>query len=71
MEDALARIGRNIAALRRERSLSQEDLAHTAEVRQAYLSGLEAGKRNPTVKTLARIAEALNVSVETLFRSRS
>lgn len=67
MEDAVAAIGRNIARFRRLRGLSQEELAYAAEVRQAYLSQLEAGKRNPTIRTLLRIATALNVSLADLI----
>ena len=70
MGDALATIGMNVAALRRDKGLSQEDLADAAGLRQAYLSGLEAGKRNPTVRTLVRLADALSVSIDDLIRRR-
>ena len=67
MDDALGAIGRNVSRLRRARGLSQEELAHAAELRQAYLSQLEAGKRNPTIRTLIRIAEALGVPLSGLI----
>jgi transcriptional regulator with XRE-family HTH domain len=70
--DARKRVGLNVQRLRRGRGLSQEELAHRAEVHQTYLSGVEGGKRNPSIGVLGRIATALEVDIEELFRrSRS
>ncbi|MBB3458819.1 transcriptional regulator with XRE-family HTH domain [Rhizobium sp. BK313] len=55
--------------IRRERQLSQEELSLRAKVTRAYLSGIEAGTRNPTVDMLARLGDALGVSVEELVKS--
>jgi transcriptional regulator with XRE-family HTH domain len=54
--------------LRREKGLSQEELAHSARVHQTYLSGVEGGKRNPSIGVLERITTALGVDIEELFR---
>jgi transcriptional regulator with XRE-family HTH domain len=48
--------------------MSQEELAHCASVHQTYLSGVEGGKRNPSVGVLERITGALGVDIEELFR---
>lgn len=54
-------IGLNFARLRREKNLTQEKVSELTEISQQYLSDMERGKRNPTVKTLQKIADALNV----------
>lgn len=55
-------VGRNFARLRRERGLTQEDIETRCGYSQQYLSGLERGKRNPSIITLYEIAQALGVS---------
>ncbi|GEP12009.1 helix-turn-helix domain-containing protein [Methylobacterium gnaphalii] len=57
-------MGLNVQALRRERGYSQEELAHRAGVHPTYLSGVERGRRNPTIVVLQRIAEALGSDIE-------
>lgn len=52
-------VGKNAARLRRERGLTQEQLAERSGLSQQYISGLESGKRNPTVRTLFELAQAL------------
>ncbi|MCD1266699.1 transcriptional regulator [Shinella sumterensis] len=65
--DVRVRVSRNIQRLRREKGLSQEDVAHAADVHQTYLSGVEGGKRNPSIDVLSRIAKALGVDISELF----
>ncbi|NKK74334.1 MULTISPECIES: helix-turn-helix domain-containing protein [Rhizobium] len=55
-------VGRNFARLRREKGLTQEDVELRSGYSQQYLSGLERGRRNPTVITLYELAQALGVS---------
>lgn len=68
--DVRVRVGLNLQALRRERGLSQEELAHRAAVHQTYLSGLERGRRNPSLLVLARLAAALETDLDCLTRQR-
>jgi transcriptional regulator with XRE-family HTH domain len=68
--DVRVRVGLNLQRLRREKGLSQEELADLAQIHQTYLSGVERGKRNPTVTVLQRIAEALGQDIEHLVRRR-
>lgn len=56
-----------VRQLREIKGWSQEDLSHKAGIHPTYLSGLECGRRNPTVKVLEKIAKALGVSVKDLF----
>jgi len=55
-------VGRNFARLRREKGLTQEEVETRSGYSQQYLSGLERGRRNPTVITLYELADALGVS---------
>lgn len=68
--DVRERVGLNLQALRRARGLSQEELSHRSQLHQTYLSGIERGKRNPTVTVLQRLAEALGTEIEDLVRKR-
>jgi len=63
-------MGLNLQNARRERGFSQEELAHLAKVHQTYLSGVESGKRNPSVLVLHRIAAALGLDIEDLAKRR-
>jgi transcriptional regulator with XRE-family HTH domain len=57
-------------AVRRRREqfgLSQERFAFTAEIDRIYVSGVERGVRNPTVKMVARLAVALGTTASRLF----
>ena len=65
--DLRQRVGRNLQKIRREKGLSQEELARLANIHQTYLSGVEGGKRNPSVLVLDRIAQALKVDVFRFF----
>ncbi len=55
-------VGNNFARLRREKGLTQEQVEERSGFSQQYLSGLERGRRNPTVITLYELAQALDVS---------
>jgi transcriptional regulator with XRE-family HTH domain len=61
-------VGRNFARIRREKGLTQEQIADLSGFSQQYLSGLERGRRNPSVVTLYNIAQALEVSHLDLLR---
>jgi transcriptional regulator with XRE-family HTH domain len=58
------------AAVRQHRTLvrlSQEDLAHRAGLDRTYVSGIERGSRNPSLRILQRVAEALGADLDVLF----
>ncbi len=61
-------VGRNAARLRKERGLTQEQLAERSGLSQQYLSGLEQGRRNPTIVTLHELATALETTHLELLR---
>jgi transcriptional regulator with XRE-family HTH domain len=55
-------LGAAIRERRRELGMSQESLASEAGVDRTYVGGLERGSRNPTLKVLWRLSEALGLS---------
>lgn len=59
--------GKRVRDLRIIANLSQEELAFRAGLNKNYLSDVERGTRNPSLKAIYQIAHGLNVPVETLF----
>jgi transcriptional regulator with XRE-family HTH domain len=55
------RLGHNVRQFRRERGLSQEDLALEAGLDRTYVSDVERGVRNPTLAIVEKLAIALRV----------
>jgi transcriptional regulator with XRE-family HTH domain len=47
--------------IRVSRGLSQESLALIAALDRTYISGIERGTRNPTIKSVQKVIDALNV----------
>jgi len=64
---ALERFGENLLRIRQARKLSQERLAELAAVHRTQITLIENGRRQPGVETVARLAGALEVSIESLF----
>ncbi len=64
------RVGLNIQELRRDRGLSQEALAHAAEINRGYFGKLENAKYAVSVDMLEKIAEALDVDPSALLKPR-
>lgn len=60
--------GKRIQYLRKRKGLSQEDLALECNINKNYLSDMERGMRNPTLKVLEKISIGLNISLEELFK---
>ena len=58
----------NLRRLRREKGLSQDDLAYEAEVSRSYLSQLEKGAFYASLKIIGRLAEALGVEPAELLK---
>jgi transcriptional regulator with XRE-family HTH domain len=54
-------LGETIKTERRRRNISQEKLATRAGLNRAYFSDVERGTRNPSIKTIGKIAEALEL----------
>jgi transcriptional regulator with XRE-family HTH domain len=65
--DVRRRVGLNVRKFRGELGLSQEQLAFDAGLHRTYISGVERGVRNPTIKVLEQIARALGVAAGRLL----
>ncbi|MER9339024.1 helix-turn-helix domain-containing protein [Mesorhizobium sp. M0293] len=61
-------VGRNVQRFRQKNHLTQEQLAEISGFSQQYISGLEKGRRNPTIVTIYELAQALGVSHMELVR---
>ena len=61
-------IGQIIKKYRNNLKLSQEDLAFKANLDRTYISKLEQGKMNTTIKSLTKIANALEISIFILMK---
>ena len=68
MRDWCAIFGRNVRRIRQQRGLTQEQLAFEAEIDLTYAGGIERGKRNPSLRVMGRIAEALSVPLTRLLQ---
>jgi transcriptional regulator with XRE-family HTH domain len=55
-------VGRNFERLRKQKRFTQEKFAEASGFTQQYVSGLERGRRNPTIVTLFELASTLGVS---------
>lgn len=65
--EVVAQLGRNVRTYRVRAGLSQEELAFRAGMKRSYLSDLERGTRNPSVRALGRLAAALNIEPSRLL----
>lgn len=65
--DVVALFGKNVRRFRAREGLSQEELAFRAGMKRSYLSNLERGTRNPTLRALGRPAVALGVAPSRLL----
>ena len=61
------RVWERLRARRRELAVSQEQLAFQADISPTYLSQIEAGKRNPSLETLFRLASGLKLELSDLL----
>lgn len=61
-------VGTNFKRIRLLKGLTQEEFSDLSGFSQQYISGLEGGRRNPTVVTLYELASALGISHLDLLR---
>lgn len=59
--------GAAVRLLREKSGISQENLAERADLDRTYVSGVERGVRNPTLRIIEKLAVALGVSSVKLF----
>lgn len=61
-------IGERISEIRKQRNISQENLATLAEIDRTYISSIERGKRSISLSVSIKIATALGVDLNTLIK---
>lgn len=66
--DEIKQIGKNILTYRLNKGLTQLDLAAACGFEESSIGRLENGKTNPTIKTLLKIAKALDVKLFDLVK---
>lgn len=64
----LEAVCKSVHERREHLNISQEELAHRAGLHRTYISDIERGARNPSLKTLSRLAEALELPTSELIR---
>lgn len=65
--DVVQLLGENVRKYRKLKGMTQEQLGLEAEMERSYVSDLERGTRNPSVRALGRLAEALDVEPHMLL----
>ena len=68
MQEISKKLGDNLKKVRAKKKLSQGALARLLEVDNGYISNIESGKKNPTLATIQRLANALGVSADELLK---
>jgi len=63
----LIKVGLKIRCLRQQRGISQEILAHEADLDRSYMGGVERGERNISLKNLGKISTALNIPLREIM----
>lgn len=60
--------GENVRQLRKKKDISQEELAHRADLHRTYIGMIERAEKNITLLNMEKIAAALNVSISDLLK---
>lgn len=69
-DELLFKIGQSVRYLRLKKELSQEELAFKAELNMNSISTLERGLNNIKIKTLYKVAFALEVTVDEILNCK-
>jgi len=68
MSSISPKLGQNLKRIRILKKMSQGDIALKLGVHRAYISGIETGKRNPTVATIEKLSMALCIPASELLK---
>jgi len=66
--DNVIEFGEKIKKMRQSKGLSQSDVANKLGADKSFMSNLENGRKNPTLKTILKLAKALSVSSDELLK---
>ena len=59
--------GKKVAEMRKMQHLSQEELADRCNIHRTYIGSIERGEKSPTLNTVEKIANGLNVDISIIF----
>ena len=62
------KLGERIRHLRKDLGISQEKFALSIDMDRTYYASVERGRRNISIKNIAKIADGLGISLEELFK---
>jgi len=68
MKTSSIKLGKNIKRIRERKKMSQGDICRALGFDRAQMSNIESGKGNPTLATIEKIAQALDVAIEDLIK---
>lgn len=68
MATVIQKFGQKVRKLRKKKDLTQERLAELTGIDYSYLNLIENGKRNPSLKVIAKLARVLGVRLDDLVR---
>lgn len=61
------KLGKRLKQLRKEHSLTQEKLSELTGLDRGYISDVERGVRNPSVRNISRLAKGLSIKISELM----
>jgi transcriptional regulator with XRE-family HTH domain len=62
------KLGNNLKRIRTKKGITQGDIARSLGVSRGFVSNIENGKTNPTLATIARLANAIGVTSDELLK---
>ncbi|HRY59984.1 MAG TPA: helix-turn-helix transcriptional regulator [Patescibacteria group bacterium] len=68
MSKIASQLGKNLKKIRTKKKLSQGTIARKLKVHRSFISGIENGKRNLTLSTIEKLAEAIGTKVDQLLK---
>ena len=68
MANISSKLGQNMKRIRTKKNMSQGDIARAIEVDRGYISNIESGKKNLTLATIQKLANALGISADELLK---
>ena len=66
--DILILFGNKVRTFRKEKGISQEELAFRSELHRTYIGMIERAEKNVTLKNIEKIAKGLGISIQEFFK---
>ena len=63
-----SKLGKNLKRIRTMKGITQGDIVRKLGVGRGFISNIENGKANPTLATIAKLAEAVNIPIDELLK---